>query len=141
MKETINYYEILKSNPMKLVLIIILILAGGYMYFGHQDRIHHLNGDVEYTIGEITDFQWGSKASPYFKFYFFVNGEKILGRYDITDDFGTKVTNELAKRYFGKTYFVKYSVEKAKYHELYFYNVVPDSIKDCFECSWLEKPF
>ncbi|MBO6880366.1 MULTISPECIES: hypothetical protein [Winogradskyella] len=135
--------NIVKKNKSTILLIAVMVLAALYMFFGYKDRVKHLDSEnVAYTIGEITDFGWGSKSSPSFTFLFSIDGKEKKGFYNITNELATTINNSIAEEeYFGKKFLVKYSVDKPKYYEMYLDKPIPDSLYNCNGCEWGKPPF
>ena len=130
-----------RNKVINIVIPFIVLLFAVYLCFRVSDRKKHLSkGDIKYCVGQIVKFQRGANVAPWFTFEFYINDEINKGRFDIQDSLSLLNNFEL-KKYVGKSYLVKYSVEKPIYSELFFNKPIPDSLKKCEKCNWDKLPF
>ncbi len=131
-----------KKKLFNTIMILLFVALVGYLYFGIQYRNNLMKDEnVNYTIGNVIDYEFGAKVAPWFTFNFYVDEKIWEGEYSINDTLRRKSSSYLKRKYIGKKFFVKYSIIKPKFNELYLYKPVPDSLLDCVKCAWEEPPF
>ncbi|WP_157208264.1 hypothetical protein [Mariniflexile maritimum] len=112
-----------KRNIVSIILIVFFLALSIRMFLGHSDRVNSLQGKVLFTISKITFLEQG-KGGPWYN-YSFVYLRKVYSSRIILGEL-SKESKEIQKSYIGKKYFVKFSVEKPKYSELYLDKPVPE---------------
>lgn len=114
------------KNITFVIIILLLIFIVIRTFIGFAERSNSLKDEnVKITIGRITDFKHGGKVSPWFYYEFKFNDKSIINQQYIEGDLRKK-DNKKLREYIGKKYFVKFSIEKPKYSELYIEKPVPE---------------
>lgn len=127
------------NRILDIVSIVAIIGAVLYMILFNQERKTALKGDLNYTIGEITNYKIGTK-SEVFIFYFKVNSKTYKGKFYVDNLFKKKYDYKM-KSFIGKKFLVKYSVEKPKFNEIFIHEKIPDNLINCNNCVWKSRPF
>ncbi len=118
------------------------MMIGFYIYFSSEDREQYLSDEknIGFAIGEIIDFEIGSRVPPWFT-YIFNSGKGVTeGSYDLYDSL-RNASMTYQKSFIGRKFLVKFSKEKPKYNEMYLDRPIPDSLMNCSDCVWSKPPF
>mgnify|MGYP006181570513 CR=1 FL=1 len=115
-----------KKNISLIIIVSLFIFLIIRTFIGFAERSNSLNGEnVKITVGTITDFRHGGKVSPWFYYEYKFKNKPIITQQSIEGNLRAAKNDEIRK-YIGKRYFVKFSVENPKYSELFFDKPVPD---------------
>jgi hypothetical protein len=115
----------IKNNFISIFIGTILISIVIYGLNKSQEAINYLDGDkVLFTVCETNDYETPGRGTPYIKYFFYFKGKKIKSWDNYKLDF-SKVKKGDLKSYVGKKYFIKFSIEKPQYSEIYLDKPVP----------------
>ena len=120
--------DFLIKNKLNIISILPFIGVFIYIYFGMKDREKYFdNGKNLYTIGEVVHYKDQGKIGSSIGYTFFLDGIMIQSEGDPGDPLKNSIYKEfgynfekMQKLVIGKKFFVKFSVEKPEYAEIYF---------------------
>ncbi|HEA30805.1 MAG TPA: hypothetical protein ENH91_12580 [Leeuwenhoekiella sp.] len=133
-----------KNNLYKLTIAIIIFGSLLYFFIGSDIRRNKLKAEnVNFTIAEIKNVEYGARVAPWFNFQFYgKDHEKFEGQYNLSKNKQLSVQNyDSLKKYFGRKFIVKYNKKDPSYNELYLQKQVPDSLNNCKNCHWEKLPY
>ena len=114
---------VLKKKGIGIIVFSILIIILYYSFIKYEERIKYLEDrKVLYTTGTITFLEQG-KGGPWFNYNFFFDAKEHFSRTTIGEL--SKEKRQKLKSYIGKKYFVKFSIEKPEYSEIYLDKPIP----------------
>lgn len=130
-----------RNKVIKVVSYFIIIFTVFYMIHLNMKRAAILddNANIKFTIGEVIDFKYGAKTSPWFVYKFFINGIEYKNNYSISDTLRKK-SGVYLKSFIGKSFFVKYNVIKPKFNQMYLNKSVSDSLTNSKNHTWNKIP-
>ncbi|WP_264559095.1 hypothetical protein [Flavobacterium sp. N2270] len=114
----------IKNNFISIFIGTILISIIIYAKNKNSERNLYLNNNILFTVCETIGYDSPGRVTPSIEYIFYFEKSKFESEdfYDL--DF-SKVKKEDLKSYVGKKYFVKFSVEKPQYSEIYLDKPVP----------------
>lgn len=113
------------KNYFSYVIIAFLIFILIKSIIVNYDRSINLEDkNILFTVGTISKHIKGAKVSPWFIFNFAYRNDFYEGKSIIEGELRGASNLELDE-YINKKYFVKFSVEKPKYSEIYLDKPVP----------------
>lgn len=133
-----------RNNIYKIIILIIIVGVLLYYFIGTNHRQDSLKDEnVNFTIAEIKDVEYGARVAPWFNFQFYADDNEIIeGKYDLSKNKQLSVQDyDSLKKYIGKKYIVKYSKKYPAFNEIYLQKLVPDSLYDCIGCKWDKMPY
>lgn len=114
----------LKKNWIGIVVWSVLLLILYYAFMKNKERVFYLNErEFLYTIGTTIDYKNPGKGAPIIEYYFYY--EKTMNSENYYNINTSNLKKEGLKSYVGKKYFVKFSIEKPEYSEIYLDKPVP----------------
>lgn len=115
----------LKKNWIGIVVWSVLLLILCNTIIKNNEQTNYLNGKkVLYTICNTTDYKSPGKGAPIIEYYFYYGKEKLIS-WDYYNINTSNLKKEGLKSYVGKKYFVKFSIERPEYSEIYLDKPVP----------------
>lgn len=131
-----------KKQTFNIVMIIIVIIIGFYIYFSSESREKQLSDktNTRFAIGKIIDFEIGARVPPWFTYTFNTGNGTAEGRYNLYDSL-RNASMTYQKSFIGKKFLVKFSLENPKYNEMYMNKSISDSLLNCNTCIWDKPPF
>ncbi|MCG2430761.1 hypothetical protein [Aequorivita xiaoshiensis] len=132
------------NNIYKIIILMVIVSVLLYYFIGANLRQNSLKAEnVNFTIAEIKDVEYGARVAPWFNFQFYANDNKIIeGKYHLSKNKQLSVQDyDSLKRYIGKKYIVKYSKKNPSFNEIYLQKQVPDSLYNCVGCQWDKMPY
>jgi hypothetical protein len=129
--------DFLIKNKLNIISILPFIGVFIYIYFGMKDREKYFdNGKTLYTIGEVVHYKDQGKIGSSIGYTFFLDGIMIESAGDPGDPLKNSIYKEfgynfekMQKLVIGKKFFVKYSVEKPRYNQIYLSKPVTDDFQ------------
>jgi hypothetical protein len=129
--------DFLIKNKLNIISILPFIGVFIYIYFGMKDREKYFdNGKTLYTIGEVVHYKDQGKIGSSIGYTFFLDGIMIESAGDLGDPLKNSIYKEfgynfekMQKLVIGKKFFVKYSVEKPRYNQIYLSKPVTDDFQ------------
>ena len=119
--------DFLIKNKLNIISILPFIGVFIYIYFGMKDREKYFdNGKTLYTIGEVVHYESQGKMGSSIGYVLTLNGARIESKGDPGDPLKNSIYKgfgydyeRMQKLVIGKKFFVKFSVEKPKYCQIY----------------------
>ena len=142
-----SFEQIKKYLQKNLYYVFAFSFFMGLFIYGlviHLDREKYFdNGKTLYTIGEVVHYKDQGKIGSSIGYTFFLDGIKI----ESADDPGDPLKNSIYKEFgynfekmqklvIGKKFFVKFSVEKPKYCQIYLSKPVAEDFQYVEGQTW-----
>ena len=136
--------DFLIKNKLNIISILPFIGVFIYIYFGMKDREKYFdNGKTLYTIGEVVHYKDQGKIGSSIGYTFFLDGIMIQSEGDPGDPLKNSIYKEfgynfekMQKLVIGKKFFVKFSVEKPKYCQIYLSKPVAEDFQYVEGQTW-----
>jgi hypothetical protein len=136
--------DFLIKNKLNIISILPFIGVFIYIYFGMKDREKYFdNGKTLYTIGEVVHYKDQGKIGSSIGYTFFLDGIMIESADDPRDPLKNSIYKEFGYDYkkmrqfiIGKKFFIKYSVEKPRYTQIYLSKPVAEDFQYTEGQTW-----
>jgi hypothetical protein len=134
----------ISKNIVTMIALSFLIWLVIHGYTGHLERKNFFdNGETLYTIGKVVHYKSQGKMGKSIGYSFFLDGIKIESANDpgnplknsIYKDFGYDY-KKMQKLVLGKRFFVKFSVEKPEYCQIYLSKPVAEDFQYVEGQTW-----
>lgn len=133
----------IKSEIATVISISILLGFAIVFFYKNTKRveIQKTKENILYTTAKLTDFKKGYKTigNLYFEY---IDDKGILKESSTFPPhlIRNKPYSFFKNNYLGKSYLMQFSTEYSWYTELFLDYPVPDSLVNCKDCFWKEKP-
>ena len=119
--------DFLKKNSIAILGCAFILGVIIYAYFAHLDREKYFDeGKTLYTVGEVVNYNYTKKT--YNVYYTYFRNGNVINEISTADNaannsvYRKHISNvdKMKNLIIGKKFFVKFSVEKPEYAEIYF---------------------
>ena len=136
--------DFLIKNSITIIALSFLIWLVIHGYTIHLERKKFFdNGETLYTIGEVVHYKSQGKMGKSIGYSFFINGAMIERANDPEEPLKNSIYKgfgydyeRMQKLVIGKKFFIKYSVEKPRYTQIYLSKPVAEDFQYVEGQTW-----